>query len=126
MRTRSRYVVFGSLLLAALIVTSLLYFYAPEQHRFYPRCLLNQTTGLECPGCGTLRAAHELLHGNVAAAFKLNPLFLVVLLPFLSWLAIVQTARSLFHRQLPNPFLRPWFAWTLTGLFITFGIARNL
>lgn len=39
-------------------------------------------TGLECPACGSQRAIHQLLHGNVIAALKYNS-FLLVSLPYL-------------------------------------------
>src|SRR5437899_12763440 len=72
-----------------LIVTGLslgvvvtLFCFDPSQHAFYPRCVLHQTTGLLCPGCGGLRAMHQLLHGHIAAAFSLNP-FLVISAPIL-------------------------------------------
>jgi len=28
--------------------------------------------GAQCPGCGSLRAAHQLLHGNLQQAWALN------------------------------------------------------
>lgn len=37
-------------------------------------------TGYLCPGCGSQRAIHALLHCDVAAAFCVNP-YLVLMLP---------------------------------------------
>lgn len=37
-----------------------------------PRCLLRALTGYDCPGCGTQRALHALLHGRVAEAWHYN------------------------------------------------------
>ncbi len=34
-----------------------------------PRCLFKLITGYECPGCGSQRAFHSLLHGDIAAAW---------------------------------------------------------
>ncbi len=39
-------------------------------------------TGLKCPGCGTARALHCLLHGEVAKAVAFNPI-LVLAFPLL-------------------------------------------
>src|SRR5688500_2237035 len=77
---------------AALV---LLYFFAPTEHRFYPRCVFHSITGLACPGCGSLRALHNLLRGEFAAAFRLNPL-MMVLLPALAgmWIARREAAFS--------------------------------
>src|SRR5687767_5236276 len=62
---------------AAAMAGVLLFFFNPAEHAFYPRCFLKMTTGLDCPGCGGLRATHQLLHGKVREAFALNPLFVV-------------------------------------------------
>ncbi|WP_225797845.1 DUF2752 domain-containing protein [Streptomyces aculeolatus] len=40
----------------------------------YPPCPVLAYTGLACPGCGGLRAAHALAHGEVAAALGANAL----------------------------------------------------
>src|SRR3954447_20165 len=66
---------------AVFIGLAVLYWFNPAQFGFYPRCALYETTGLLCPGCGSLRAIHQLLHGHLAAAFQLNAL-LVLGLPF--------------------------------------------
>lgn len=39
-----------------------------------PPCPFRLVTGLLCPLCGTLRAAHALLHGHLAAASHYNTL----------------------------------------------------
>src|SRR6266478_6212704 len=61
---------------SALLIASaaVLYFFNPAQFGFYPICFFYKTTGLLCPGCGTLRALHQLLHGHFEAAFRFNPL----------------------------------------------------
>lgn len=45
-----------------------------------PGCVLHNVTGWPCPGCGSTRAVRDLLHGNLAAAFLHNPLFILLLL----------------------------------------------
>src|SRR5207245_10112823 len=57
----------------------LLYLFDPSQHAFYPRCQFHALTGLYCPGCGSLRAMHQLLLGHIPTAFHLNALFLLAL-----------------------------------------------
>ncbi|MDE6271311.1 MAG: DUF2752 domain-containing protein [Muribaculaceae bacterium] len=37
-----------------------------------PRCTLRMLTGYDCPGCGSQRAFHALLHGRVAEAWGFN------------------------------------------------------
>ena len=59
----------------ALVIASviaLLYFFDPATAGFYPPCLFKTVLGMGCPGCGSLRAVHRLLHGEFAAAWALN------------------------------------------------------
>jgi hypothetical protein len=62
-----------------VILAAALFFFDPATHSFYPPCLFKTIFGAQCPGCGSLRAMHELLHGNVAAAWALNKPLLVAL-----------------------------------------------
>src|SRR5579862_5744370 len=111
----------GVLVTVAVLVT--LYFFDPATHGFYPVCLLHQTTGLLCPGCGTTRALHQLIHGNFKAAWGLNPL-VMLLLPAGVWLAIRELIWFTTGRRLPGVVTRPVFGWVLLAVLIIFGILR--
>jgi hypothetical protein len=66
---------YGIILIVAafmLIVATILFLFNPEQVSFYPRCPFNWLTGYKCPGCGSLRGIHALLHGDFARAWELN------------------------------------------------------
>lgn len=109
-----------------LIVAGLiLHRFNPTEHRFYPACMLHAWTGLNCPGCGSLRALHHLTHGEFAAAFHCNPL-LIVALP----LACLAALRWLIHRRNRPPpaalFSRPAVVWTLLAVMFAFSVLRNL
>ncbi|WP_313461905.1 DUF2752 domain-containing protein [Stenotrophomonas sp.] len=47
-----------------------------------PGCPLYALTGLYCPGCGSTRCLHSLVHFDLPGAMAMNPL-LVISLPFL-------------------------------------------
>ena len=102
----------------------MLFCFDPRQYHFYPICFLHQTTGLLCPGCGALRAAHQLLHGHLAAAFRLNPM-LVVSVPFLLWLA-VRFGRQTVLRQPLSPGVRPFWLWLMLAAVLVVSVLRNL
>ncbi|SFI42858.1 DUF2752 domain-containing protein [Halpernia frigidisoli] len=55
------------------------YFVDPLSNNFIIKCPFKAVTGLDCPGCGSQRAIHELLHGNFRKAFSYNPLFIIAL-----------------------------------------------
>ncbi len=70
----------------------------PSTHVFYPPCPFRVLTGLECPGCGTMRAGHALLRGRPIEAFRLNPLLVPTVLVAL----VLTIKRSWFrHRWTP-------------------------
>ncbi|HEX4999399.1 MAG TPA: DUF2752 domain-containing protein [Terriglobia bacterium] len=103
---------------------AILFLFDPARHDFYPFCFFKATTGLDCPGCGMLRALHQLLHGHVFAAARLN-LLLVVCLPFIFWL----TARYAVERwrgQQAHWSIPPSWMWTFLALSVVFGTLRNL
>jgi hypothetical protein len=109
--------------LASLSV--MLFLFNPAEHGFFPRCWFRIVTGWDCPGCGGLRAAHQLLHGNVRAAFVLNPL-LVLALPFVAYFALRILLLRWTGRALPQPFRSLNWLWLLAGVVVAFGVLRNL
>ena len=48
----------------------------PSEHQLFPRCIFNTVTGYYCPGCGSQRAIHSLLHLNFAGVVGNNFLFI--------------------------------------------------
>ena len=95
--------------LAILAAATLLFLFDPARHAFYPRCPLHSLTGLECPTCGALRALHQLLHGNLRAAYALNP-FLFLALPIIA-LAARRPFRTRGLPWLALAALLAWFLW---------------
>jgi hypothetical protein len=106
------------------IAVVIIYSFNPAQYGFYPRCALYETTGLLCPGCGSLRALHQLLHGHLAEAFRLNAL-LVLSLPVFAWLSCRVALRKFQHR--PVLFIvHPFWMWSGLAVLLLFAIGRNL
>jgi len=58
----------------SLAAAAVLFAFDPAVTRWFPSCPLYALTGWLCPFCGSLRALHALLQGNVAAAAAFNPL----------------------------------------------------
>ena len=108
--------------LAALGLLAL-FFFDPSRYHFYPVCVFHQTTGLLCPGCGSLRALHQLLHGHIQAALRYNAL-LVISIPVA--LGIVAASAIRKFKAQPNP-THTWF-WVVSFLLLglVFGVWRNL
>jgi hypothetical protein len=105
-------------LLGAAIVV--LYLFDPSKGGF-PACPFHALTGYLCPGCGSQRAVHDLLHGNVGKAFRHNAL-LVVSIPLLAmhgaWGRLFKATRPLSSHN------GVVLAWAM--LIIGWGILRNV
>jgi Protein of unknown function (DUF2752) len=100
-------------------------FFDPATSGLFPPCPLRYLTGWYCPGCGSLRALHQLLHGNLRDAWALNPLT-VVLLPFLAYGMVSGAIFEIRGRHLPRLFLPAVWIHALCAAIILFGIARNI
>lgn len=57
---------------AALATAGLFVVFDPSRPSSLPSCPFRAMTGLDCPGCGSLRALHALVHGDVVAALDHN------------------------------------------------------
>ena len=101
----------------------MLFFFKPGDHWFYPVCHFHSLTGLHCPGCGSLRALHELLHGNLIEAARLNALLLCLaglVFPAVRFvLASVRRQRATFS-------VRAAWLWIFLCVAAAFSVLRNL
>jgi hypothetical protein len=103
----------------------MLRFYDPASSGVFPPCPVHYLTGWYCPGCGSLRALHQLLQGNVRAAWSMNPLTLIFL-PFLSYGLTSRAFAEIRGQGLPQVFLPAVWIRALCAAIILFGIVRNL
>lgn len=87
-RRNALYVAGAAVLLAAAVVYAL---FDPSVNPF-PRCIFLQATGYKCPGCGSQRALHALLHGDIAAAWGFNAM-LVAAIPVVAAMYIAEIMR---------------------------------
>ena len=94
-----------------------------EQEYFFISCPFYQISGYQCPGCGSQRAFHELLHLRFFEAIKQNALF-VMAIPY--FLLIYYTS---FHqekyRKLRQMLMGNKTLLILLVVAILFGIFRN-
>lgn len=88
-------------------------------------CPFHAVTGLLCPGCGVTRMCLALLRLDFAAAWRANPV-LLLLLPVLAALLLrqavryVKTGRSTLSRG------ESALVWGMAAVLLLWGIARNL
>ena len=88
-----------------------------------PPCPFYALTGIWCPGCGSTRCLHALVHLDLPGAMAMNPLLVVSILPMLVlalhgaglWPAKLGGLVRLFARPIP---------WMV--VIFVYWIARNL
>lgn len=96
----------------------------PNEPGHYPLCPTYAIAGIYCPGCGMLRATHDLAHLDLAGAFARNPLVvplyagLVVL--FVLWVRAAWTGRPV-HWDPPR-----WMPWAIGAAFVAVVVVRNV
>lgn len=118
------YVLITVALMCAVLAALWLYRVDPEDSVYSPKCLFYLLTGLKCPGCGSQRSIHALLHLQVGDAFRHNAL-LVLSIPFLALMCFSWTMR----RRFPVLYERlngRGTIWTVFAVIIAWWIVRNI
>ena len=72
-----------------------------------------------------MRALHQLLNGNLLAAFGHN-LYAVLTLPVIGYTYLSELLLSVSGRQLPTLFVPSTVTWWLPTAIVAFWILRNL
>lgn len=87
-------------------------------------CVTKNISGIDCPGCGSQRAFHELLHGNFIKAAKLN-LTIYFFTPLLLFL-FLKTALKPFRIDLPDLLITTKRLMLILFFLLLFTVLRNL
>ena len=123
-RAGERIFLVGMSLALLALAAGVLRIFNPATAWFFPPCPFRALTGYLCPGCGTLRALHEILNGHLAAAFRLNPL-MMLLLPYVGYSGASSALEAVFGKALPRVFIRPAYIWILLAVILLYWILRN-
>jgi hypothetical protein len=96
----------------------------PNEPGHYPTCPFLQLTGAYCPGCGGLRSAHAVAHGDFAAAVGDNALAVAgyVLFAVVWAVWVIRAARG-------KPLavgLGRGHLWAVGTVLVAFTVVRNL
>ncbi len=112
--------------IGSLVLLYLFYRYNPSQNSYFIPCLIHEYTGYQCAGCGSQRAIHQLLHGNIIESLKLNAL-LVISLPFVLFAISIQLWNTFSEKKYEYPLFKKKLFYIVCILFIlAFAIGRNL
>jgi len=117
--------VLAAMFLSGVAGIILLRVFDPATSGVFPPCPVRYLTGLYCPGCGSLRALHALLHGDLRRALAMNPM-MVVTLPFVTYGLVSAALAELRGKGVPQVMLPASWIRALCAAIILFAIARNL
>lgn len=112
------------LILLLCICGAVLFFVLDPESNFFPKCIFRSITGYSCPGCGSQRAIHDLLHLDLAGAFRHNA-FLVCSIPLVLGLIFLERRKST-NKKIHALFNSPVFIVLLISLVIVWWILRNV
>lgn len=101
-----------------MLVSGFIYYALdPSTSDAFPRCSFLSLTGYKCPGCGSQRAVHALLNGDVAGAFRFNAL-LMIAVPWMGLCLFAESRRTrnprLYARLNPELLMSLFLALTLS------------
>lgn len=111
----------GAVLLCGL---TLLYALVDPEHTPFPRCPFLALTGWQCPGCGSQRAIHDLLHGHITQAWAHNAM-LIIAIPILIIIFTVNLRPARWPRLHAALNSTP-AAWTALAAILLWTLTRNL
>lgn len=113
------------IILSGLLIAAVAYFFLnPEENGLFPKCPFLMLTDFVCPGCGSQRAVHALLHLDFIGAFRYNAL-LVCSLPVVFVLLFAEARRErcpIFYSRVH----RVTFIWIYFGIVVAWWIGRNI
>ncbi|SFS49048.1 Protein of unknown function [Zhouia amylolytica] len=126
--TNLRIVIYCLIGIICLGGLSLYFYYDPSlsQIDFFPKCPFHSLTSLHCPGCGSQRAIHDYLNGNVVNGLKHN-----LLIPVVAFVLLYHFYVSLFkliNKKAPQRNLldHPKFSLIILIIVLSFWVFRNI
>jgi hypothetical protein len=92
----------------------------PHEPGHFPTCPVLALTGYACPGCGSLRALHDLFHGRFGEAAGHNVTALIVL-PLAVLIGVRVAVLGRPARPAPT-----WLPLAVLAAVVVWTVARNL
>ncbi|QKX07209.1 DUF2752 domain-containing protein [Aquimarina sp. TRL1] len=111
--------------IGVILLLSLYYLYNPLESNIFPKCPFYCLTGLHCPGCGSQRAMHQLLHFNIIETINHNALYILGITVILYNFGI-QFVNKYFQKKYYNYIHHPKTPLIIGIIVILFWILRNI
>ncbi len=125
MKHRDQLLLIVSIPIVFLTLGIFYFYFNPNTFAYTPKCYFHSFTGLHCPGCGSQRALHEILHGNIWTGFKHNFLILlaILIIGYKFYIYYVNTIKKQAKKNLLQHNAAPWL---ILVIVLGFWVLRNL
>jgi len=116
-------IIFG--VLAFFGILALYIYWNPSDSNIFPKCPFYSATGIYCPGCGSQRAAHQVLNGHIIEGIRHNYLIALLALVLL-YQAFTYIMNDLLNKNIPNLLHRSKVTFGILITIMLFWILRNI
>jgi len=111
--------------LAFLGMLALYVFYNPTDTNVFPKCPFYMVAGIYCPGCGSQRAAHQILNGNIIEGIRHN--YMIALLAIvLLYQGFLYVMNEHLGKNMINLLHKSKVTNSILVLVVLFWILRNI
>ncbi len=113
------------IVVAAVLAAAIYFTFDPaDTGNLFPKCIFVTLTGYQCPGCGTQRAIHCFLHGDIAGMWHYNAALFVAIPTILLYLYAGLRRNS--HMRLYNALNSTTAIVIILVVIISWWILRNI
>jgi len=119
-----RWILWGALVVVAILFIVTYFIFDPSKSSLFPKCPFLVLTGYKCPGCGSQRAIHAILSGDIYTAWHFNAV-LVIFLPIIIAYIVAEVMRKKWQRFYLG-MNNPWVILAILFVFIGWWIMRNI
>lgn len=111
--------------LAFFGMLALYIFWNPSETNMFPKCPVYAASGIYCPGCGSQRAAHKILNGNIIEGVRHN--YMIVLLAMvLVYQGFIYVVNDVLGKNMTNLLHKSKVTFSILIIVILFWVLRNI
>lgn len=104
---------------------SLYFFWNPSENSFFPKCPFYTLTGIYCAGCGSQRAIHQIMNGQIITGIRHNYL-LIVVIGVLSYKTLLYILNKIYNKSHFDIFHKPIATKIILIIVLLFWTLRNI
>ena len=121
----NKYIKLIAAFIAVFVLGYLFFKFDPVNNYLFPKCPFYATTGLYCPGCGSQRATHAMLHFDFGAVFRYNLLFIpgILLISYHYSIKLINHFIGTNHKSFLD---NKWAPLLILGIVIIYWVLRNV